>query len=90
MSTHFRNFCVGDLVRHFKFETLSTEEQQEGKYVYKIIAIGEHTETGEKMYVYRSLYDQRIWIRPANMFESEVDKSKYPNIKQKYRLELVV
>ena len=42
-----------------------------------------------KLVVYTSLYDGQIWIRPYDMFMSEVDHEKYPDIKQKYRFELV-
>ena len=69
-----RDFHPGDTVQHFK-----------GGF-YKIIAIGINTETEEKMVVYQSLKDQRVWIRPYDMFISKVDREKYPNAYQPYRL----
>lgn len=56
-------------------------------YIVEDIAI--HSETEEKMVVYRALYgNNQLWVRPYNMFISEVDHQKYPDIKQKYRFEL--
>lgn len=69
-----RDFKPGDTVQHFK-----------GGF-YKIVAIGTNTETEEKMFVYQSLKDQRVWIRPYDMFISKVDREKYPNVYQPYRL----
>ncbi len=81
-----RNFQSGDVVRHFKRELVDKKTQE---YLYKIITIATHTETGEKLMIYQALYEPfKICARPYDMFMSEVDREKYPEIKQKYRFEL--
>ena len=57
-------------------------------YLVEDIAI--HSETNEEYVVYRALYgDNKLYIRPYDMFISEVDKEKYPDCPQKYRFERI-
>lgn len=76
----------GDVVKHFK-----REQNSEGmQYLYEILAFAQHTETEESLVVYKALYgEQKVYARPFDMFFGEVDKAKYPNIKQVYRFEKV-
>lgn len=83
-----REFHIGDIVRHFKYETLSENEKLQKKYLYKIKDFATHTETKEELVIYQALYEPfDTYARPKEMFYSEVDHEKYPDIKQKYRFE---
>ena len=58
-------------------------------YLYIVEGIAHHSETLEKMVVYRALYgDNELWYRPYDLFMSEIDRQKQPEVKQKYRFEL--
>ncbi len=42
---------------------------------YEVIGLAKHSETLEEMVVYRALYGEGgIWVRPASMWEEEVEK----------------
>lgn len=82
-----RDICVGDIVQHFKREWVSAETSE---YLYKVLAFAQHTETGERLVIYQALYSPfKVCARPYTMFMSEVDREKYPDIRQQYRFEKV-
>ena len=63
--------------RHFK-----------GDY-YFVVDIAIHSETKEKLVIYRGLYGSgELYARPYDLFTSKVDKEKYPDASQEYRFEL--
>ena len=83
-------FNPGDIVQHFKRELLTEEEHAGNMYLYESVGVAIHSETREPMMVYRPLYDDGgMYVRPLEMFLSEVDHEKYPEVKQKYRFEEV-
>ena len=58
--------------------------------IYQIRCLARHTETRERMVVYQAMYGTfEIYVRPLAMFMEEVDRVKYPDVKQKYRFELL-
>lgn len=76
-----------DVVQNFKREF---ELEDSNKYLYKVLDVVYHSETTEKLVAYKALYPPfDVWVRPYDMFMSEVDREKYPAVKQKYRFEKV-
>ena len=53
----------------------------------KVVGIAQHTEWNILSVVYT--YAGKLFNRPLDMFMSEVDHEKYPDVKQKYRFEMV-
>lgn len=73
-----REILVNRKYRHFKGNE------------YKVICIAHDSETEERVVVYQALYgDYSYWVRPYDMFNSLVDKEKYPQVNQNYRFELI-
>lgn len=73
-----RSVEVHAVYRHFK-----------GNYYY-VESLATDSETLEDMVVYRKLYgDGGLWVRPARMFLSSVDRAKYPDVTQEWRFERV-
>lgn len=68
---------INRIYKHFKGDM----------YIVEDIAI--HSETLEKLVIYRELYGEgKLYARPYDLFISKVDKDKYPNIKQEFKFEL--
>lgn len=82
-------FKPGQIIRHFKRDFLSEEEKKTNKYLYKVIGTSMHTENLELLLVYEALYPPfTMYCRPLTMALGFVDKEKYPDAKQQFRLEL--
>jgi len=73
-----REVKIHGVYRHFKGNCYLVED------------VAMYSETGEPVVVYRKLYDDgSLWVRPLDMFLSEVDREKYPDVDQRYRFELL-
>ena len=78
-----RKIEIGKIYRHFKNK------------LYKVIDIVYDSESNndeeyKKVVIYQALYGDNLkWARPYDMFNSLVDKEKYPDVEQVYRFEEV-
>lgn len=71
-------------------------------FLARPLAIAKHSETNEELVIYEccdkflkdeftntTKHETGIYARPMEMFMSEVDHEKYPNVKQKYRFQFI-
>ena len=72
-----REIQIGKKYRHFKGMEVIVE------------IIAKDSETLEPVVVYKHNGTDEYWARPYDMFNSEVDHNKYPDVEQKYRFEEV-
>ena len=75
-----REIQIGKKYRHFKNKE------------YIVLDIVNDSESKDddikKIVIYQALYGDKLkWARPYDMFNSEVDHEKYPDVTQKYRFE---
>ena len=73
-----RVITIGKTYKHFKGNN------------YKVLMIARDSETSKDVVIYEALYGAHIiWARDYDMFNSKVDKEKYPEVEQEYRFEQV-
>lgn len=72
-----REIKINSLYKHFKGT------------LHKVICIAKDSEDSTEKVVYTHEDTGEIWVRDKEMFLSEVDHTKYPDISQKYRFELI-
>lgn len=77
MSFETRIIFPNTIYRHFK-----------GNHYY-VVGFCKHSETNESMVLYRGLSTGELYCRPYAMFNSPVDKKKYPEVEQYWRFEEV-
>ncbi len=58
-----QEISIGKIYKHYKGN------------IYKIIALGKHSETCEDMVVYQSTKDGAVWIRPKSMWNDKINEN---------------
>ncbi len=56
-----QEITIGKIYKHYKGN------------LYKIIALAKHSETLEDMIVYQAVSDNKVWVRPARMWNETVN-----------------
>ena len=69
---------IGKIYKHFK------------GHIYQVVNIALDSEDLSKKVVYENIDNGDTWVRDYDMFNSLVDKEKYPDVEQEYRFEEVV
>lgn len=72
-----RKIKINGLYKHFKGNT------------YQVICIAKDSENLTEKVIYTNVNTKDTWVRDKEDFLSKVDKTKYPNIEQVYRFELI-
>ena len=72
-----RKIKINGTYRHFKGT------------IHKVICIAKDSETLKEKVVYTHDEDGEFWVRDKEEFLSLVDKTKYPDVTQEYRFELI-
>lgn len=70
-----REVKVGKFYKHFKGD------------IMEVLYMAKHSETLEDLVIYKHVNSNQVWARPLEMFNSLVDKEKYPDVTQEYRFE---
>lgn len=58
-----QEISIGKIYKHYKGN------------IYKIIALGKHSETCEDMVVYQSTKDGEVWLRPKSMWNDKINEN---------------
>ena len=72
-----RDIVIGGTYQHFKGG------------IYQVLDVAKDSETSLDVVIYKNLANDSLWVRNKDMFLSEVDHEKYPNVTQKWRFELI-